>query len=549
MYKLISFIVVVTITSHKTDPALGQISLAELSKIGIIQGNNYGLKVSGASSYQLMVIKLIPNVSQLSNCTVDVVTSYKSMLDRILNPINSSLAKVRSAIKDKVDYTPAKAGERFWGAIVGGVALGVATAAQVTAGIALHNSLENAKAIMQLKDAIRNSNAAIQELTTTQGQVVLAINALQEQINTQLVPALNQLGCAVVGNTLGLKLNQYFSELSLIFGPNLRDPTSETLSIQAISRAFNGDFDTMLNKLKYDTSDFLDLLESGGIRGRIIDVSLTDYIISLQIEYPTLTTIPDATVQLFNLISYNHRGSEWMSVFPRQMLIRGSYLSNIDLSECVQTSSNYICSTDTSSALSSGTYECAIGNITSCARTRVVNSHVSRFALARGVLFVNCASIVCRCQDPKYTIIQDPQVTNVMISSQDCKEVYIDGFFITLGPKVLDRSMYSDNVTLGGVVSVEIIDIGNELNSIQESINKTQHYLDKSNEILDRVNPNIINLGTFGSMMFMTVLTTVWFVVSLIWLICLTKKVLVPRSNLTASSRSSTVNSLSGFIS
>ncbi|AVM86024.1 F protein [Mount Mabu Lophuromys virus 2] len=545
LYYISIIIVVIAINLHYIE---AQISLAELSKIGIIQGNNYGLKVSGVSTYQLMVIKLIPNVSQLSNCTTDVMVSYKGMLDRILNPINSSLAKVRAAIKDKVDYTPSRNGERFWGAIVGGVALGVATAAQVTAGVALHNSLENAKAIMQLKDAIRNSNAAIQELTTSQGQVVVAINALQEQINTQLVPSLNQLGCSVIGNTLGLKLNQYFSELSLIFGPNLRDPTSETLSIQAIARAFNGDFDTMLNKLKYDTSDFLDLLESGGIRGRIIDVSLTDYIISLQIEYPTLTAIPDATVQLFNLISYNHRGSEWMSVFPRQMLIRGSYLSNIDLSECVQTSSNYICSTDTSSALSSGTYECATGNITSCARTRVVNSHVSRFALSKGVLFVNCASIVCRCQDPKYTIIQDTQVTNVMISSQDCKEVYIDGYFITLGPKTLERSMYSDNVTLGGTVSVEIIDIGNELNSIQESLNRTQHYIDKSNEILDRVNPNVINLGTIGGIMFLTILATIWFIISLIWLICLTRKIMIPRSNLTTSSRSSTVNSLAGFI-
>ncbi|UQM99590.1 fusion protein [Meliandou mastomys virus] len=525
-----------------------QISVTELTKIGIIQGRSYGLKISGVSSYQYMIIKLVPNTERLNNCTYEPIMNYKAMLNRILTPINESIIKVRSAISSKSFSSEKPVLKRFWGAVIGGVALGVATAAQITAGVALHNSLENAKAIMTLKEAVKNSNKAIEELQTAQGQTVIALNALQEQINNQLVPAINTLGCQVIGNSLALRLNQYFSELSLVFGPNLRDPTSETLSIQAISKAFNGDFDSMMRQLRYDNSDLLDLLESGSIRGRIIEASLEDYLIVLQIEYPALTTIPDATIQLFNIISYNSKGSEWISLFPKQILIRGSYLSNIDLTDCVQTSSNYICKTDTSTAISSETYNCAIGNISSCSRTRVVNSHVARYALSQGVLFVNCASIMCRCQNPSYSFLQDPSITNIMVSSEDCKEAYIDGYFITLGPKKIHRAMYAANLTLGGMISVEPVDIGNEITSIQDSINKSQAAIDKSNELLDKVNPNIVNANSFGGIIAITIILLVWFVVTLIWLICLTKRVYRFGSSMSNSSRSSTVNSLSGFI-
>uniref|UniRef100_A0AAU7E303 Fusion glycoprotein F0 n=1 Tax=Dendromus rat paramyxovirus TaxID=3141873 RepID=A0AAU7E303_9MONO len=525
-------------------PVESQLALARLSEIGIIQGKSYGLKLATAGSNQFLVVKLVPNVERIQNCTASAIQNYKEMLTRILTPIDQSLKKIRSVVttKDGEDNS------RFWGAVIGGVALGVATSAQITAGIALHNSLENAKAIMQLKDAIKLSNKAIQELKTSVGQTVVAINAVQQQINNQLVPAINTLGCQVVGNTLGLHLTQYFSEISLVFGPNLRDPTSQTLSVQAISKAFNGNFDSLFKTMGYTSSDFLDILESDSIRGRIIDVSLDDYFIIIQIEYPTLTTITGANIQLFNKISYNHKGTEWMTVFPSELLLRGSYISNIDLSTCTQTTNNYICGADTSSPISLATFQCAMGNVTSCARTRVVNSHVPRFALSGGVLFANCMPIPCRCSNPEYTIIQDISVTNVMVSSEDCNEVQIDGIYITLGVKKLPRAMYSANISLGGAVSVDPIDVGNELNAIHVSLNKTEQILDESNKILDKVNPNIVNFQSFSAILIISILLLIWFLITLIWLICLTKMTLGYRGNLIGSNRSSTVNSLSSFV-
>ncbi|UWK09071.1 fusion protein [Gerbil paramyxovirus] len=523
-----------------------QLALSELSKIGVIPGKTYGLKISSQVTYQHIVIKLIPNLSNMTSCTTGVVENYKKMLDRVLKPIDDALKKIQGAISDKPPQL--ESGVKFWGAIIGGVALGVATTAQITAGVALHNSIQNANAIMQMKESIINSNKAIEELQTAARQTVLVINALQDQINNQLVPAINTLGCQVIANTLGLRLNQYFSEISLIFGPNLRDPTSETLSIQALSRAFNGDFDSMLSQLKYDDKDFLDLLESDSIRGRIINVSLDDYLIIIQVEYPSLLTIHDATIQTFNLISYNVRGSEWISIFPLQLLVRGTYISNIDISECVRTTNSIICKSDTSTPISSTTWACATGNLTGCARTRAVNAHVPRFAISGGVLFANCAPIVCRCQDPQYNINQEPQMTNVMIGSESCKEIYIEGYYITMGKSTLPRAMYAEDVQLGGPISVDTIDLGNEVSAINGAINRSEESLNKANDLLNKVNPKIVNANTFGALLGISILIIIWVIITLVWLVYLTKQLSTAKLVANMGSRSSTVNSLSGFL-
>ncbi|WJL29493.1 fusion protein [Denotus virus] len=544
--KFIKVVITICVCTHISQVCNSQLALSELTKIGVVPGKTYDLKLSTQSSYQFMVIKLLPNLNNLTSCTVTTLENYKKMLDRILKPIDDSLKRIKNAITDKApgNAPPTK----FWGAVIGGVALGVATSAQITAGVALHNSIQNANAIMQLKDSIKMTNKAIAELQTAAQTTVTVLNALQEQINTQLVPAINSLGCQVIANTLGLRLNQYFSEISLIFGPNLRDPTSETLSIQALSRAFNGDFDSMISQLKYDDKDFLDLLESDSIRARIIDVSTEEYFLIIQIEYPSLTTIQGSTIYTFNRISYNNRGSEWISIFPDQLLVRGLYISNIDISQCVRTSNSIICQSDTSMPISTATWACANGNLTSCARTRVVNTHVPRFALSGGVMFANCAPIVCRCQDPVMAINQEPKVTNVMISSDECKEVYIDGYYVTLGKRTLPRSMFAEDVALGGPISVDPIDIGNELNSIQDSLNKSQEYLDQANDLLEKVNPRILNVQSFAAIMALVAILIVWFIITLVWLIYLTRNLTYVNRHMALGSRASTVNSLTGFV-
>lgn len=520
-----------------------QIAFTELSKIGIIKARNYKWKIRSSPMIQSMVIKLLPNMGNLTKCTSTAVDDYQRMLTRILTPISESLSIMKSAIQNR------KTNYRLWGAIVGGVALGVATSAQITAGIALHNSLQNAESINQLKDAIKNSNNAITELKTATQQTVIALSALQDQINTVMIPTMNQLGCQLATTSLALKLSQYFSEISLIFGPNLRDPASETISIQALSRAFNGDFESILAKLGYTDSDFLDILESNSIQARIIGVDTLNYLIILQIEYPIITEIPNASIQRFNLISFNNKGSEWFPVFPKELLVRFEYISNIDITSCTQTSNSFICSQDTSSPISLTLYDCVNGDLSKCIATKNVNSQVSRYALSDGVLFANCMPITCECQTTQQTIIQDRKSSNVMITSDYCQEVYIDSFFITVGPKFLNRSTFSSDFTIGDQISIDPIDIGSDISQIQNSLNKTQEYLDKSNTIINSINPSVVNTSTFTWMWVMIILFILWFVVSLTWLIVLTKRIHYSQIRYIRESRSPTISTLNSYIS
>ncbi|URD31438.1 fusion protein [Parajeilongvirus brazilense] len=523
--KKIIILIIITNTSLLIS---GQLAISELSKIGILKSKTLRLKVKGQPTLQHMVIKLIPNLDNITSCTTNSLDHYKKLLVKILDPIDKSLKFIKSTISERT------AGLRFWGAVIGGVALGVATSAQITAGIALHKANENAKAIMNMKEAIKKSNQAISKLSDSVGKTVLAVSALQDQINTQIVPFVNQLSCDLINTKLGLSLNQYFSEISLVFGPNLREPALSTLSIQAISRSFNGDFESLLTNLGYNEEDLLDVLESNSIVGRIIGVDLSEFFIILQIEYPTITTVPEAFVQKMNLISYNVKGSEWMSVFPSALLIRGSLISSIDLSSCTETTNSAICSHDTSTPLSLELYNCAKGNLSQCARTRVISSHVPRYALSEGVIFANCLPIPCQCRQNGQLIIQDVGTTNTMIDESFCNEVFLDGIYITVGKRILNRTTYSENVTVGEQVTIDPINIGSELAEIKKDIKESQELLDQSEEILDKINLSFNSTFLMIFLIIIAVISAVWIPISILWLYYLTKG-----SNLLTRGRSS----------
>ncbi|URD31409.1 fusion protein [Hipposideros bat paramyxovirus] len=521
-----------------------QVAISELSKIGVIKARNYGLKIKGNPSYQFMVIKFIPTITLNDNakCNFTAVDEYKIMLERILTPINKSLEIMKSTITSRTT------GVRFWGAVIGGVALGVATAAQITAGIALHNSIKNAAAIQGLTSAILKSNKAIEKLTLSSQKTVLAISGLQDQINTNIIPAIEKLGCETAHNTLRLHLNRYFSETSLVFGPNLRDPSTEAVSIQALSQAFGGDFDSLLTQLGYTKQDFLDVLQSDSIVGRIIDVDVPNALMTLQIEYPEMTDIPDAVVQEFNLISYNYKGLEWMSLFPRHILIRGNFLSNIDLTDCSRTDNNYICREDTSSPLSNSMYKCATGSLPDCARVQVVNSHVPRYALSDGVVFANCLPITCVCTSKSQHIIQDNKASNVMITSEFCKEIQIDGIYITVGPRLLNRTYYGANISVGPPITTNPVDVSNQLAQVENELNEAKKYLDQSNNIINNIKHSILTPQTMVYLVIISVFLILWFIITLIWLIKLTRNQGNSDHFRQSLERGSTINSLSSLI-
>ncbi|UOL48937.1 fusion protein [Jingmen Myotis davidii paramyxovirus 1] len=524
------------------DIATCDLAFTELSKVGIIPGKNYKLKIKGSPTFQHMVLKLVPNISGDNSCTTEVINEYKTMLNRIITPINQSLALMKSYISSRTNSP------KFWGAVIGGVALGVATSAQITAGIALHSSIQNAQAIKNMKEAILNTNKAVESITSASGKLVLAISALQDEINTKIIPLMTTMKCDIAKNTLRLYLSQYFSEIALIFGPNLRDPASETISVQVLSQAFNGDFESLLKRFNYNSYDVLDLLQSQTIRGRIIDVDMINYFIVIQIEYPEMIEIKDAIVQEFMRITFNQGGEEWMTVFPSNLLVRNLLVSNIDLTSCSRTDNSYICLYDTSSPISKELYDCSQGDLSKCAKVRIVNAYAPRFALSKGVVFANCGPITCICSNSNQHIIQDSRTTSTMISSEYCSEVQIDGMIITVGPKVMNRTIYSRDIKTGEQVVIDNIDIGNQLSSVTQDLDESKLFIQKSNDILKRLNNNVINANTIIYLIVISVIAFLWLIIITIIVIYLIRVRYIDQGNYHYQSGASSINSLSQLI-
>nr|WFG82192.1 fusion protein [Bovine narmovirus 1] len=502
-----------------------QIDIESLTKIGIISGRSYDYKLTGRSTIKTLVISLVPSIGNTTNCTFGAVANYKQLLINILAPISNAINISRNAVE------PLNSEFRFFGAVLAGVALGVATSAQITAAIALHNSIDNARNIQKLMTSLQHTQSAITKLQDSTENVILAVQGLQEQINDKIIPHVNKLSCDILDTKTSLLLSQYYSELLTVFGPNLRDPVGSKLSIQAISRSFGDNYDALIAALGYTNQDFLEMLESGSITGQIIDVNLQDYYIALQVEFPTLLPIPDAKIQTFNLISFSKQNTEWMSVFPSALLIRSYLISNINLAGCVQTRTSYICTADRAYPLSEPLYYCAKGNLTKCARSRVIHSHVPRFALTGGIIYANCAATICRCITTQTLLLQDPNDTIMRISAETCPKINVNGIYIQVGRVTLNTTYYTRNIQLGEAIVLEPVDVGTQLAEAGRTLIESKQELEIAKNEL-----NTIKQNTFQG--YLAPLVTTITVVIIGWLLILT--VLILKNGLCSSLRNNT---------
>nr|8FEJ_A Chain A, Fusion Protein [Langya virus]8FEJ_B Chain B, Fusion Protein [Langya virus]8FEJ_C Chain C, Fusion Protein [Langya virus]8FEL_A Chain A, Fusion Protein [Langya virus]8FEL_B Chain B, Fusion Protein [Langya virus]8FEL_C Chain C, Fusion Protein [Langya virus] len=456
-----------------------------LSKVGIIKGLTYNYKIKGSPSTKLMVVKLIPNIDGVRNCTQKQFDEYKNLVKNVLEPVKLAL----NAMLDNVKSGNNK--YRFAGAIMAGVALGVATAATVTAGIALHRSNENAQAIANMKNAIQNTNEAVKQLQLANKQTLAVIDTIRGEINNNIIPVINQLSCDTIGLSVGIKLTQYYSEILTAFGPALQNPVNTRITIQAISSVFNRNFDELLKIMGYTSGDLYEILHSGLIRGNIIDVDVEAGYIALEIEFPNLTLVPNAVVQELMPISYNVDGDEWVTLVPRFVLTRTTLLSNIDTSRCTVTESSVICDNDYALPMSYELIGCLQGDTSKCAREKVVSSYVPRFALSDGLVYANCLNTICRCMDTDTPISQSLGTTVSLLDNKKCLVYQVGDILISVGSYLGEGEYSADNVELGPPVVIDKIDIGNQLAGINQTLQNAEDYIEKSEEFLKGINPSI----------------------------------------------------------
>ncbi|UQM99518.1 fusion protein [melian virus] len=489
-----------------------------LSKIGIIKGKTYNYKIRGEPNTKLMVIKLIPNIDVVENCSTTQVNNYKKLVRNVLTPVRIIS---RYYVKNVIEQNNRV---RLFGAIMAGAALGVATAATVTAGIALHRSNENARNIALMKEAIKNTNQAVTKLQLAGQQTLAVIDNIRGEINNQIIPVINKLTCENIGLNVGIKLTQYYSEVLTAFGPAIQDPVNARITIQAISKVFNNNFDELLNVMGYSTQDLYEVLHGGLIRGNVISADPEVGYLALEIEFPNLSVVPNAYIQEIMPISFNVDGDEWVTVVPRHTLIRTTLLSNIDITTCSIIESSIICNNDYALPMSNELINCLQGSTDLCAREKVISNYVPKFALSDGVVYANCLSTVCRCMDNGVPISQSLKSTVMMLDDKKCTIYQIGDILISVGKYMGHIDYNPENVVLGPPIVIDKIDIGNQLAGINQTLQEAGDFIEKSEEILNSINPSVLTLSSMITLYIFLIITVIIAVAALVLSIRLTIK-------------------------
>uniref|UniRef100_UPI003AFB82EB Fusion Protein n=1 Tax=Angavokely henipavirus TaxID=2974046 RepID=UPI003AFB82EB len=457
------------------------VDFERLASIGGIKGHSKLYKIKGHPTTKDIVIKLVPNLNNLTVCSEMSIDGYLNLINAVIIPISQSLELMRNNVKDG---TP---NENIFGAIVAGAALGIATAAQVTSVVALHKSNQNAAKINSLRDSITKTNQAVEQLSLGVQETVSVLMGLQDQINTNLVPKINILSCKQLSNTLNIMLLQYYSQILTVFGPNLRDPATVPVSIQALSQLFEGNLELLTSSLGISSTDFNDLLTGKLITGSIIWADTQGHYLILRVNIPDLIEVPGAVIQEFIKIGYNFGGSLWMPTIPNKIIIRGYHLSLIDSTNCIITDNSYVCDRDYSLPMNPILRECFEGNTSSCGREMVLNSYIPLYALSEGVIYANCLATSCKCATTNKPIVQSTSTVITMIDNSKCPVVEVGKQMISVGSYLGQVSPNNLTIEIGPPVYTEPVDITNQLGNINETLSKTLDLIKQSNSILDMI--------------------------------------------------------------
>ncbi|ADD39004.1 fusion protein [avian paramyxovirus 5] len=484
---------------------------SKLIHAGIMSTTEREVNVYAQSITGSIVVRLIPNIpSNHKSCATSQIKLYNDTLTRLLTPIKANLEGLISAVSQDQSQNSGKRKKRFVGAVIGAAALGLATAAQVTATVALNQAQENARNILRLKNSIQKTNEAVMELKDAVGQTAVAIDKTQAFINNQILPAISNLSCEVLGNKIGVQLSLYLTELTTVFGNQLTNPALTTLSLQALYNLCGDDFNYLINLLNAKNRNLASLYEANLIQGRITQYDSMNQLLIIQVQIPSISTVSGMRVTELFTLSVDTPIGEGKALVPKYVLSSGRIMEEVDLSSCAITSTSVFCSSIISRPLPLETINCLNGNVTQCQFTANTGTLESRYAVIGGLVIANCKAIVCRCLNPPGVIAQNLGLPITIISSNTCQRINLEQITLSLGNSIL--STYSANLSQVemNLAPSNPLDISVELNRVNTSLSKVESLIKESNSILDSVNPQILNVKTVIILAVIIGLIVVW---------------------------------------
>nr|UCZ51389.1 F [Eptesicus fuscus orthorubulavirus] [Eptesicus fuscus orthorubulavirus] len=477
-----------------------------------------------------ITVDLLPKIQGLDqSCEYPSLQRYNQTVTSLIQPLAENIERI--LVPPVVTGVQA----RFFGAIIGTLALGVATAAQITAAIGLSKAQANAKSILSLKNALSETNQAVSSLVKSGKILAHMISAIQDQVNNVIQPALRNLTCQVKDLQLASILNLYLTELTTVFHNQITNPALEPLSIQALRSLLGSTLPQVLQTL--DTNDLTaaSIMASGLIQGQVVAVDLQHSVMVIMIKVPSVSPLANAKVIDLVSITMHSQGRELQAVFPKRLLELGSEILGFNGGDCQLTRDLIFCPYNDAYILSPNQKMCLQGSTESCILTPILGSYPRRFVTYQGTIIANCRDTVCSCMRPPKVIYQPDEAPVTIIDQSVCSKLSLDS--ITIEVQTMLNSTFSREIHLSEsqIISLSPLDLANDLGRFSDTIKDAEAHITKSEQIISSINPGIINDYTIIILIVALLILIILAVIVFFWLKLLTRELKSIRRELNSS--------------
>ncbi|ACN72643.1 fusion protein [avian paramyxovirus 7] len=459
-------------------PVIG-LDNSKIAQAGIISAQEYAVNVYSQSNEAYIALRTVPYIPPHNlSCFQDLINTYNTTIQNIFSPIQDQITSITSA-----STLPSS---RFAGLVVGAIALGVATSAQITAAVALTKAQQNAQEIIRLRDSIQNTINAVNDITVGLSSIGVALSKVQNYLNDVINPALQNLSCQVSALNLGIQLNLYLTEITTIFGPQITNPSLTPLSIQALYTLAGDNLMQFLTRYGYGETSVSSILESGLISAQIVSFDKQTGIAILYVTLPSIATLSGSRVTKLMSVSVQTGVGEGSAIVPSYVIQQGTVIEEFIPDSCIFTRSDVYCTQLYSKLLPDSILQCLQGSMADCQFTRSLGSFANRFMTVAGGVIANCQTVLCRCYNPVMIIPQNNGIAVTLIDGSLCKELELEGIRLTMADPVF--ASYSRDLIINGnqFAPSDALDISSELGQLNNSISSATDNLQKAQESLNK---------------------------------------------------------------
>nr|URW99156.1 fusion protein [avian paramyxovirus 1] len=487
-----------------------------LAAAGIVITGDKAIKIYTSSQTGSIIVKLLPNMPKDKEaCARAPLEAYNRTLTTLLTPLGDSIRRIQGS----VSTSGGRRRKRFVGAVIGSVALGVATAAQVTAAAALIQANQNAANILRLKESIAATNEAVHEVTDGLSQLAVAVGKMQQFVNDQFNNTARELDCIKITQQVGVELNLYLTELTTAFGPQITSPALTRLTIQALYNLAGGNMDYLLTKLGVGNNQLSSLIGSGLITGYPILYDPQTQLLGKQVNLPSVGNLNNMRATYLETLSVSTTKGFASALVPKVVTQVGSVIEELDTSYCIESDLDLYCTRIVTFPMSPGIYSCLSGNTSACMYSKTEGALTTPYMTLKGSVIANCKITTCRCADPPGIISQNYGEAVSLIDRHSCNVLSLDGITLRLSGEF--DATYQRNISIldSQVIVTGNLDISAELGNVNNSISNALDKLAESNNKLDKVNVRLTSSSALITYIVLTGLSLMFGTLSLV-LVC-----------------------------